>query len=131
LAEGPPDIIFIHPTEESLDVYLDGRPIGRAIREAAFKLRVDGLSSDRHVVHVGDRARSFVIASEDDEECEAQNASVELDSDLGTIVARHPPRMETSDHAEAMKTKELGRLNAVVVVGADLLLPYSRAAQGS
>src|ERR1700694_398728 len=126
IALGPPHIVFVHPTEESLDLYLDGQRVGLAIREVPFKLPSDVCSPGRHVICLGGRERSFSIADGSEEQVEAKNAAIR-DIGLGTIVARNPARMETSVQAEAMKTKELGRLNAVVIVGADLLLPYSRA----
>jgi len=131
LREGPPDAVFVHPTADSLGVYLDDSHVGTAVRERPFKLTESLDIPGKHLVRIGDRTRSFVIATELEEECEAEGASLDLDTDLGTIVARYPPRLETSLHAEAMKTRELGQLNAVVVVGGDLLLPYSRTVIGS
>ena len=126
LRHGPPLVTFVHQSCERADVLVDEVVVGSAERDVPFRIPIAGLVPGRHAVRILDRTRTFVICNTDDEEREAAEAP---DSELGTVAARHPPRLETSPVAEGYRTADLGRMNAVVVVGSEILLPYKRAAE--
>lgn len=126
LRHGPPLITFVHQTCERADVFIDEVLVGSAERDVPFRIPTDGLNPGRRTIRILDRTRTFVVCDRDDEETEAAEAP---DSELGTLAAGHPPRLETSPIAEGYRTADLGRMNAVVVVGSEILLPYMRTGE--
>jgi hypothetical protein len=123
LEEGPPLILFAHQEEERATVFLNDAPVGIAERDIPYRLPADVGHPGRQVVRILDHARAFFSCDAAAEEHAAADAP---ESGLGFVAASHPPRLETRLDAEELRIEDLSKMGAVVVVGAEVLLPYKR-----
>lgn len=76
------------------------------------------------MIQVLEQRRSFRIADEAELEYERPDPG---EDDLAFLTCVRPPMMRTSRSALATPRSELAEMNGVVVIGADLWLPYSRS----
>jgi hypothetical protein len=117
----PPLLLFIHPIKAFATLYIDGQEAG-SVRRGLNRLPAD-LPPGVHTISVLEHERRFRIAFPDDLAAETPDLR---DNDLGFVVRLRPPLVQTDSHALATPRAELMAKNAVVIQGADIMLPYAR-----
>lgn len=121
LQGAPPMVHFIHPARTTAPLRIDNQDAG-LVRRGLTELPAD-LPPGLRTISVLDRERTFRIAFPD--EVEAQSYDLH-DNEGGFLVRARPPLIRSSFTACSIRTSELEGMNAVVVQGADVLLPYTR-----
>lgn len=121
LRGAPPMVHFIHPVRTTAPLRIDNQDAG-FVRRGLTKLPAE-LPPGLHTVSVLDRERTFRISFPDEVEAQAYDLH---DNEGGFLVRARPPLIQPSFAACSIRTGELEGMNAVVIQGADMLLPYTR-----